>query len=513
MAIINKKKSISSRLMLLLVGAVIVFFVGCDSKASKNNGETNLSDSPNDENAETTTGSTKYFADYLPDKTYGGYEFRIVAPEDGMYDMVTAVNVEKETGDTIRDAIYKRNRTIEDRYDIRFKQINATNWASLAGTFKKSTLADSDDFDLCMMISREAWASALTGMVVSVDKLPYLDISQPWYAHDVNNEITINNKLYFAYSDECIVMFESTMCVLFNKKIVGDFALDDMYSLVKKNKWTIDKFFSLAKAVSADLDGDGEMTDTDRYGILSQFDSLYPCFWVSSGIKTVSKDENDLLVFTGDGEKLYSVLDNLYQNLFGGEKIFFDTWNDKGKIKKYPFGMVDDDQRRVSIMQFEDNLGLFFVTGVGGIPALRAMETDFGILPFPKYDEAQQIYYSRVIDGWINCVSNTARDLERTSIIMEALAVESKNITMPAYFETALLTKYARDDESQEMLDIIYAHRTMDMGDTFYMGAVRDIYMGLLNSKKNNFASAVEKATNSINKTLQKANEAVLALD
>jgi hypothetical protein len=218
----------------------------------------------------------------------------------------------------------------------------------------------------------------------------------------------------------------------------------------------------------------------------------------------VSKDKDDLLVFTGDNEKLYNALEKVYQNIFAGDKIYFDSFIE------HKFA---EEERIFTQKQFADDSGLFFVTGVGAVADLRAMETDFGILPFPKYDESQEKYYSRVVDGWIYCVPNNAQDLARTSAIMEALAVESKNITVPAYFETALRTKYARDDESQGMLDIIHANRTMDLGDTFYMTPVRDIYMSVLNAKKNNFASAVEKATSSVNKALAKANEAALELE
>ena len=200
----------------------------------------------------------------------------------------------------------------------------------------------------------------------------------------------------------------------------------------------------------------------------------------------------------------------MHRNIFGGGKIYFDTFVDKVATYQNQGG---DTLRRVSSRQFEDDLGLFYVTFLGTIPTLRAMETDFGILPFPKYDETQEKYYSRVIDGFIRCVPNFTADLERTSIIMEALAVESKNITIPAYFEIALRTKHTRDDESQDMLDIIHANRTMDLGDTFYMVPVRVIYTNELTAKKNNFASAVEKNTNAVKKVLDKANETALALD
>jgi len=250
------------------------------------------------------------------------------------------------------------------------------------------------------------------------------------------------------------------------------------------------------------------MTDTDRYGILSQTDFFYPHFWVGSGLKTVGKDENDLLVFTGNNEKLYSVLERVSTELFGGEKIFFDGIADKSETYK------DPNYRFVSINQFKDDLGLFFLADIFTLPFhFRDMESDFGIVPFPKYDENQDKYYSRVVDGWINSAPNFTENRERTSIIMEALAVESKNITVPAFFEVMLQRKYTRDEESLDMLEIIHANRTVDLGDTFYMEAVRNVYVSVFTSKKTDFASAIEKKMGSIEKALNKANDAALALN
>jgi len=302
-------------------------------------------------------------------------------------------------------------------------------------------------------------------------------------------------------------MLLESLILFFNKQIVADLQLDNIYTLVKENKWTYDKFFELANAATADLNGDGQMTDDDRYGIVTRDDMIYPAFWVSAGIKTVGKDENDLLMFIGNNEKLYGILENVHQKLFGGQKIQFSAGTDKATT------YAGLEWYMVPFEQFKNNQALFFAYALEGVASLRDMETDFGILPFPKYDEAQDKYYARVLDGWINIVPIHAPDLERTSVIMESLAVESRNYTIPAYFDIALTRKYSRDDDSWDMLEIIHGSRTFDMGDVFYLDAVRQTYVNVLCAGKNDFASAVEKRTASMEKALNKANEAALALD
>jgi hypothetical protein len=445
-----------------------------------------------------------YEAGYLPANKYGNYEFCIMTPPNGFYDNIITLeaDVEEESGEILPDAVYKRNRIIEKRYEIVFKSIVVDNYDVCRSRFQNSTRAGSDDFDLCMLLPRYAWGQATEGAVVPVNRLPFLDISQPWYVQTINSAMYIGGKLFFAYSDECLNLLENTSCILFNKKLVESLGLENMYNLVKDGKWTLDKFFDLSKSATADLDGDGMMTDADRYGIVSTASEFLPAFWSSSAINTIGKDENDLHVFAGQNEKLYNILDKVCANLYGGQKIYFDGYWDKPKL-------FDS-----SAMQFAGDYGLFFSNCLRAVPGLRAMETDFGIIPFPKYDEAQKIYHSRAGRGWINCVPNGAPDLERTSLIMESLAVESKNHTVPAYHEIMLRTKFLRDDESAEMLDIIEQNRFVDLGDTIYALLIADMLSEyIIFNKKTDFVSAIEKNLGKINEALQKSNEAVLALE
>ena len=495
-------------LAILVLAVFAGFAAGCGSDTKETDKKTGETTSPP---AETATAADKekpsqYVAGYLPDADYGGYEFRMVTPPNGLWNLLSLeADVEEETGDILYDAIYKRNRLIEERYNIVFKGVVLGGYDACMSSFQKSSQSGSDDFDLCMMIPQQAWPQALAGHVVPVAKLPYLDISQPWYIHAVNAQVSIGGKHFFAYSDECLNLLEISYCVLFNKKMVADLGLDNMYNLVKGDKWTMDKFFGYAKTATADLNGDGVMTDTDRYGIVGMSATVYPPLWQGTGISIIGKDSDDYHVFTGDDPKVYDVLEKIYANLCAGDKIYFDGYFDKSTA----FGSRDNLQ--VAQNQFAAGHGLFYLDAVSLVPLLRAMETDFGILPMPKYDEAQKGYYTSA-KGWINCVSVSAGDLGRTSLIMEALAVESKNNTVPAYMEVAIRTKHTRDEESLEMLDIIEKSRTLDLSFSLY-GGVADKYSFAFVEKKGNFASFVEKNVGAIEKELDKANEMARALE
>ncbi len=105
---------------------------------------------------------------------------------------------------------------------------------------------------------------------------------------------------------------------------------------------------------------------------------------------------------------------------------------------------------------------------------MRQKVSDFGIIPYPKYEETQDNYYSRVSGGIrMMLVPITNTRLEETSMIMEALHCSAYNYQIPAYYDTVLKSKTANDEESSRMLDIVLANREYDLGDSYWYSAIR----------------------------------------
>ena len=99
---------------------------------------------------------------------------------------------------------------------------------------------------------------------------------------------------------------------------------------------------------------------------------------------------------------------------------------------------------------------------------LRDMESDFGIIPYPKGDEAQKDYLTCSLDNYsVLCIPNVFTDYGMIGALAEALSCESKISVMPAFYESALQDKYSRDERSVKMLDIIMDGRTYDLSVLF----------------------------------------------
>ena len=111
---------------------------------------------------------------------------------------------------------------------------------------------------------------------------------------------------------------------------------------------------------------------------------------------------------------------------------------------------------------------MIWAMSVDSAASLRDMEIDFGLIPYPLYDEAQTDYHTHV-DAWngMLCVGKTAQDTERTGIIVEAFAAETYKMVMPVYYEKALGDKYLRDETSVQMMDILFDGIIYDFGYIF----------------------------------------------
>ena len=79
----------------------------------------------------------------------------------------------------------------------------------------------------------------------------------------------------------CVTTLPAPITVFFNKQLVEDYALGDLYALVRDGQWTLDRLISMSEAVAHDLNGDGAMGVEDCYGMAEQLslvsNMLFPC--------------------------------------------------------------------------------------------------------------------------------------------------------------------------------------------------------------------------------------------
>ena len=442
------------------------------------------------------------FYDKVPELDFGGYEYRIL---QGTYDRGGVIMFpEEQNGDVLNDAMFARDRGIEDRFNIKITA-ETIDLFQLQPAVAKNVKSGTDSYDEYMMIDRDAYAAVGSNLLYPFDKLPYIDLSQPYWCNLPNQKLTVGGKLYWGFNDNMLSFFEAAVVMYFNKKQVADLGMEDLYGLVRSGSWTHDKFYEFAKSAAKDLDGDGKMTGSDNWGLVSETDYLFPCFWISAGINLVEKDGGDIPYFAVPGnQKFFDIAERVVDEFNSNEGIFV---NSQTTSTLSAYGSNSADSR---IAFFRDGHCLFGVGETSEMIKLRDMPDDFGIVPFPKYAADQPQYYTRVCVGFPFVIPATITNPEIAGAVMEAMACESRNQIIPAYYESALKNKYSRDADTSEMLDLIFDTRVYDLGDTIWCMTIRIGYTGVFTKGENTFASFTEKNADKYMKDIDKSVTAIL---
>ena len=145
------------------------------------------------------------------------------------------------------------------------------------------------------------------------------------------------------------------------------------------------------------------------------------------------------------------------------EKLYKLYFEDAGFEKTISDAEIDT----IMVNGFKDNSHLFMPSWFYLSAYLRDMESDFGIIPYPKLDENQKEYKSLVHNGTtMFCVPITisAERADFIGAVLEEMAVGAYRRITPAYFDTALKEKYSRDNTSSRMLEMIYANTYTNFG-------------------------------------------------
>ena len=413
------------------------------------------------------------------------------------------VLAEEQNGETINDAVYIRNMAVMDMFNFVIAEQKYPGPGEMLSPLQKSIKSGDGQFDAAYVRFASHLNSLATGnLLFDLKRMANMDLDRPWWDQNCVSMTSIAGKLFAVTGDIEILDKGAINAFVFNKQLQSDYQIEDFYGLVKTGKWTLGKMLEISKQISSDLNGDGKMDENDRYGLFYYRDSL-PAFLSGAGEYMARKDENDLPYMSFNSEKVYNALDSIYEVIYD-ENVAFHTMRAFGDA-----GFIIEGNK-----MFQNNQGLLRYIRMMEIEGLRGMETDFGILPFPKYDENQSNYLSLV--NSIICpglaVPVTA-DPEVSGAVLEAMAYESRYTLLPAYYDVMLKTKVSRDSDSEEMLTIIFGNTTYDLGGIYAFGGIDNELMYHTMDLKRTMASFYEKNEAKAEKDIDKLVTSILAID
>lgn len=479
-------KQIRRAITLILSAATVVGIASCGKEQT-----------PSDD-SKTPVGTTADVTSLksgpvFPDLEFDNEEILFLTEDsDNSLYMSREIYAESQNGELINDAVYKRNLKVEEQFKVKIAEervSDATNQAH------RTLLAGDDVYDVVMPYMNTSINNALEGLYLNLYDVPHLELDNPWWDQRANESLTVDGNLYFTTGDISILDNECSMVIFFNKKIIEDNKLDNPYELVRSGKWTMDKFFGMIGDAASDLNGDSEMKiEDDQFGLFCQ-SNVPHSLWFGAGERISTVDKSGNIKLSMKSERSAEMIPYILENCYSDSVSQLYSWSDDGFRK--------------SVSAFNGGRILFAGWALVDINSIRDCKFDFGILPYPKYNESQDEYYNLISTVLVPGVSIpvTNSEPEKAGLILEAMAYYSVDTLTAAYYDNALHTRYIRDEESGEMLDIIFATRVYDLGFISNVGGLGKLMENMFSKKKTNFASEYESMSSAAETALEKLTE------
>jgi len=433
----------------------------------------------------------------LPNITFDGTPFNILnSDQESAVWLLKQLEAEELTGEVFNDAIYHRNRAVEERLDIEIRETIATDVGMVRTRAQMNIRAGAHEFDLYMLHGGYTMALAQDGSLLDYHSIPNIDLSRIYWDQDMQRDLSFNGRLFAMAGDFSFTHYSATIVMFFNKGLHADLMLECPYDLVRRGLWTFDAFHSQGRQAYMDLVGIGIFDHNDQFGYMSLDFLMYPAFLIAGGERYLAKDDFDTPTLAIGGDRFVSVYHAILDLMHYSNMVFDARHN-----------------HRLQDIMFPNNQVLFWSELMNWARILREMENDFGILPHPKFDENQERFHSLVFGGHFMAIPATTWDTARTGIILEALSAYSRRMVMPVYYDIVLSTVIARDEESGEMLDIIFANRTYEMAQQFFSGSVFDPFNARAVANNPDVSSFLDRYSPAIERELERWADRIAMVD
>lgn len=434
--------------------------------------------------------------DNLPKEDFGGYEFRILNNTSNF--AYTNMGLDGQTGEALDDVIFERNAKVEEALNIKLV-VTDMGWEENQKAINTTVPAGEDAYDIYFNELHFVLGQALNGYLYDYTDIDTFNFDNVWWNKGAIASAAIGDSIYAAFGDLHLMYYECFFPIVFNKQILNNLDLDDPYQLVNDGKWTLDAMMTMMMAAKQDMDGDGKWTVADQYPI-GVWEHNVNGLLISAGADVLTKNKDNIPVWEGLDEHFISVYDKLVASAF----------SDKTNNVANASGFKSENGSEVLHVMMQEGKVLFYIEPLGSVKKMRDVDYEIGVVPMPKYDEAQENYRSYIYHGaGAMGIPKTNADTARTGVIAEYLSAYSHETVKETYFNETLDFKYIQDEEGQKMLDIIFSNGTVDLTAVYGWGNVMSTVRTQMFNGKTDVVSRVEKLAAKIESGIANTIEAL----
>ena len=350
-------------------------------------------------------------------------------------------------------SVFSRNSEIEALFNVEIAQVGDDDYNDEFYTkFKNKILTGAVSYDLAFLY-RDDMAKAIENQLFyDLMGVNYVDFSQPYYNESTLESMKISGKLFHMVSDFSLVD-KNRIAVLFaNRTLAEEFGIPNLVQEVKDGTWTFEKFEQYVKEVAADLDGDDQRLYTkDRFGVTIGAKDESIAFWSAMGAKTVSRNDAGQYEFTYSNQLALNAADRI-KRVFTNEDLYY-------------YSRVEDNYEGAGDA-FKAGRSLFYGASLSSITGIKESDFAYTVLPFPKYDEDQDRYYSNNNNRYCATfgIPTCAQDKDFSGFMIEVLSWKSTQTTLRTYYQINCKLRNSYDQECSDMMDVLFESLSFDFG-------------------------------------------------
>lgn len=385
--------------------------------------------------------------DSLTPEDFGGAEFRVQTNNIlAGYTLPTTINyASEETGEMVNDTLFRRDRWIEETYNVTMTYQYEDNAASQANQIIKAIQAGDDAYDLFIRdIASFTTVLAASNCIYPLNYIDTIHLDREYWMPDLTRDFSVAGSVYFPASAISPRYYGSAYVIMFNRELAESLDMGDLYDVVADGKWTLDKLYTLSREGYSDLNGDGKIKkNDDRFGFI--YEILTPeAMILGAGLHYV-QNENGRLVSNLEDPVLVDTMQKMAAFLQEDCVIYDD-------------GAFDEVIR--------SGRYLFSNPCTFNLASYRDLEYDYGILPMPKLNEEQDRYYA-YSQPWATAVPSipitlTGDALSRVGTITDAMAAYGYDYIRPAVFDNVIQLKGTQDERSGSIIDMMFDNVTFE---------------------------------------------------
>ncbi len=400
------------------------------------------------EEVETEAPDTRVRDDLPADLDLGGATVSFLYREEVAGEFCS----EDIVGEIVNDALFNSHLAVESRLNADINEIlmlghNVDVRATYMNNIRQSINAQDGLYDWVDLMIGNSTVLMGEGMFRNIADNPYIDPAKPWYLAGTMEQTAIDGKLYFISGDASLGYLKSTYCMYYNMTVAEDYQVGDLYELVHAGEWTVDKVREIAALAKNDTDGSGTYDLNDDLGFVLHDFYQFIGFLGSCNASLYTKNTDGVWEFSFGSDRDVSIADTLYRFCHETDGVYMSKNTELGDPTEYM--SISNKFVAGDILLISAEMDDITVK-------LRDIQDPYGVLPYPKYS-VDQADYTNIARSIQNAFSMpvTCANPDNAGAVLEALSCENYNTVLPAYFETAMKTKYSENNETAKMFDLV----------------------------------------------------------